>query len=519
MAGSAEGSAARWWTLSAACLAVFALLVNVTIVSVALPDLARGLDAGFTAQRWVVSGYTAALATLLLGSGSLADLLGHRRVFLAGLWLFLLASAACGVAGSAEVLVAARIAQGGAAALLFSTSLVLIADAFPGQERAKALGLWAATVGVATSVGPLFGGALVELGSWRWIFFVNVPVLLPVVALVAFRVTPDAVLRRAPVDWRGQGVVAVALFLLVFALSEGGERGWGSGLVVGALAGGALLLGAFVSIERRVRHPMLDLGLLRRRGTLGAGIAGFSMHAFFFTTFVFFAIYLQTVLGYSAIETGLALLPSSAANAVAGALAGRVASRLDLGARVAAGLAMVGVGILLIHGLATESSWTALLAGSVAGGAGVGLANPAIAGAALAAAERARAGIASALNVTFRQLGTAAGIAALGTLLQAHAQERAADLMGAAERPAVAAAQLTAVGSEERASVLAPAGTEPMVMSAGHEAFASALNEVLLVCALGIGVGLVVSYVLLRGLREPMSGSAAEAPLGAPRPQ
>jgi EmrB/QacA subfamily drug resistance transporter len=498
----------RWWTLAAACLAVFALLVNVTIVAVALPEIGGSLDAGFTAQRWVVSGYALALATLILGAGSLADLFGHRRLFLIGLTLFLAASVACGAASSAALLVGARLAQGAAAAVLFSTSLALIGSAFPGRDRAKALGVWAITVGVAAGAGPLLGGALIELGSWRWIFLVNVPVVLVAVGVVLLRVRHGEAGVGDPVDWPGQACAAAALFLLLFAITEGADRGWGSTSIVAALCASAVLFALFVAVEMRVSHPMLDLSLLRRRGALGAALTGFVIHASFFSMWVFLAIYLQSVLGYSALVAGVALVPVAIANGLVGAFAGRVAAWASVAARVAVGLALICGGLLLLLDLDAHSSWTALLAGSIVGGVGIGIANPAIVGAALGAVEPARGGIASGLNVTFRQLGTAMGVAGFGTLLQAEAQARVGELLTAGGSAAHDAGDLAAVGSPDRAADMVSAGIRADVLEAGRVAFVDGLHLVLLVAAGLAALGVLIALTVMRGARE--AGAAPE---------
>jgi EmrB/QacA subfamily drug resistance transporter len=499
-----------WWTLTAACLAVFALLVNVTVVAVALPAIEQSLGGGFTSSRWVVSGYALALATLILGAGSLADLFGHRRVFIIGLVLFLVASAACGAAPSATLLVTARVAQGASAALLYSTSLALIAGAFPGRERARALGIWAVTVGVATSIGPLLGGAFVELASWRWIFFVNIPVVLLAMGLVLTRVRVGTGGVRAPIDWPGQACGAGALFLLVFAVMEAPDRGWASVPIVATLCAGAALLGLFVAIERRVRHPMLDLRLLRHRGALGGALAALTIHASFFSMFVFLAIYLQSVLGYSPLETGLVLVPPAAATAASGAFAGRFAERVGVVVRVTSGTALIGVGLLLLHGLAADTRWTALLPGLLVGGVGAGIANPAIMGAALGAVEPTRSGIASALNVTFRQLGTAVGVAGLGTMLHAQAQGRARELLVAGGQRAADAVDHAAVGDMERAGTLAPGELRAQVLEIGRTAFADGLDDVLLVSAGLAALGALAALTLLRGVREARAVAAPE---------
>ena len=414
--------AAPRWSLAAACTGTFILLVNVTIVIVAIPDLAADLDASFTSSRWVIAGYALALASLLLGAGSLADRVGHRRVFLMGVALFLASSAVCGAAPSVAVLLAARGVQGAGAAMLMATSLALIAAAYPGERRAAALGVWAATVGVSTTLGPLLGGVLVELLSWRWVFFINLPAGALAAAIALLRVPESGERSRHPVDWTGQALAALGLLGIVYALGAGGSGDWIRAGVLLPLAAGAALLAAFVAVERRTEHPMLDVAVLRRPGLAGAALAGFTLHGCFFGLYIFLTVWLQDVRGYSALVTGLVFVPTALMSVLLGPLAGRIAQRAEPWERVGVGLGLVALGSGLLALAGPDSSWAVLMPGFIVGGAGVGIANPAIAGAGLAALDDSRRGLATAINTTARQLGTAVGVAGLGTLLEARAR-------------------------------------------------------------------------------------------------
>lgn len=467
--------------LVAACLGTFILLVNVTIVIVALPALARDLDAGFTTARWIVAGYALVLAALLLGAGTLADRLGHRRVFLAGLGLFLVASAICGAAPSSAVLLAGRIGQGAAAAMLFPTSLSLIAGAFPGARRASALGAWSATVGVSTTLGPLLGGVLVDVLSWRWVFFINLPTGAVAGAIVLLRV-PDLTGRlRTPIDWSGQALAAGGVVGVVYALTAVAEGPWSRAGVVVPLAVGLALLALFAVLERRRAHPMLDLALLARPGLAGAAVAGFTLHCCFFALQVFLTVWLQGARGYSALATGLVFVPMAVMSVLLGPLAGPIAARASASLRVGGGLALVALGVVLITLIGPRSTWLALMPGFIVGGIGVGIANPAIADSALGALESARAGLASGLNVTCRQLGTAVGVAGLGTLLEL----RALRVAGQAPNPSTA-------------------------LDAGSVAYTAALDDVLFAAAALAVLGAAAAALALRRAERALAAVPEE---------
>lgn len=509
-AGTSAGGTSAW-TLAAACAGTFILLVNVTIVVVALPDLATDLDAGLTTTRWVIASYALALSALLLGAGTLADLLGHRRVFLAGLALFLAASALCGSAWSPAMLLTARTIQGAAAALLFSTSLALIAGAYPGHRRAWALGVWAATVGVATTLGPLLGGFLVQWLSWRWVFFVNLPAGAAAAAIALLKVADSRPDRTRGFDWRGQLLAAGGLLGVVYALGAAGGGSWARAAVLLPLAGGFALLAAFIGQELRAREPMLDPRLLARPGIAGAALAGFTLHGTFFALYVFLTVWMQGVRGYSAILTGLVLVPAAAMSVLLGPLAGRLAARAAPAARVAAGLTLVAAGVWSLRAVGPDSSWSALLPGFVLGGAGVGIANPAIAGAALAVIEPARAGLAAAINTTSRQLGTAVGVAGLGTLLETRAEE----LAEGRTPPELARETLekAADGRIEEAGREAPAELRDAVTDIGRAAYSGGLDDALAVAAVlavagALGAGLLLRRAARPGEATPLPGRA-----------
>jgi EmrB/QacA subfamily drug resistance transporter len=411
--------AAKWWTLLVVCLSIFMLLLDVTIVNVALPDIQRDLGSSFEDLQWVVDAYALALAALLLASGSLADLLGRRRVFAVGLMIFVTASLLCGLAGSPTMLNLARALQGLGGAMMFATSLALIAQEFPANERGTAFGIWGATTGFAVAVGPLVGGALTDGLGWEWIFLVNVPIGLATAVVTLMRVPGSTRDPNARIDWGGLVTFSSGLFCLVFALIRGNDDGWGSAKIVGLLIAAAVLLALFVTIELRSGQPMLDLRLFRVPAFTGAQIVAFSIHASMFSMFLYIVLYMQNVLGYTPLETGVRFLPISLLSFVAAPVAGKLAERFPIRLFLGAGLGLVGLGLVLMSGIEPSDDWTTLLPGFILGGIGIGFINPPLATTAIGVVEPQRSGAASGINSTFRQVGTAVGIAGLGALLQA----------------------------------------------------------------------------------------------------
>ena len=294
----------KWWTLLASCIAIFMLLLDVTIVNVALPSIERSLGANFTDLQWVIDAYALTLAGVLLAAGSLADKVGRRLVFMLGLAIFTASSLACGLAPDPLFLQVSRAAQGIGGAMMFGTSLALIAQEFQGRERGTALGIWGATTALAVSTGPLVGGALVDALSWRWIFLVNVPIGVAGLVVARLRLRESRDPAASGVDLRGVALLCPALFLFVYALIRGNEEGWGSALIISCFAVSALLLVLFVVVERRAADPLLDLSLFRKPAFTGVTIAGFALSASIFSMFLYITLFFQNVLGYSPLAGG-----------------------------------------------------------------------------------------------------------------------------------------------------------------------------------------------------------------------
>jgi EmrB/QacA subfamily drug resistance transporter len=467
--------ARKWWTLLAACLATFMLLLDVTVVNVALPDIRRELGGSFTDMQWVVDAYALGLATLLLASGSLADLLGRRLVFVTGIVVFVVSSFVCGLADSPTILNISRAAQGLGGAMMFATSLALIAQEFAPNERGTAIGLWGATTGFAVAVGPVVGGVITEHLGWEWIFFVNVPVGLATLAMTLTQVPEGERDTSARIDWAGLVTFSGALFCLVLALIRGNDEGWGSALIVGLLAASVLLMAAFAAVELRSERPMLDLHLFRIPAFTGAQITAFALHASMFAMFLYIVIYVQSILGYSPLEAGVRFLPISVLSFVVAPVAGKLAERLPIRGFLGVGLGLVGIGLLLMGGIKPGDDWTTLLPGFIVAGIGIGCVNPPLATAAIGVVEPRRSGAASGINSTFRQVGIATGIAGLGALFQA----RVTDKLGSSELGEAVVSGQAHTGVAQRA-------------------FIDGLNEILIVAAVVAFVGGALAFALVR---------------------
>jgi EmrB/QacA subfamily drug resistance transporter len=408
----------KWWTLIAVSVAIFMLLLDITVVNVALPDIQRSLHASFSDLQWVVNAYALTLAAFLLTSGSVADLIGRRRVFVMGLVVFTASSAVCGLSTTPLMLNLARAVQGTGGAMMFATALALLAQAFHGKERGTAFGVFGAVTGGAVAIGPVLGGVITSGIGWEWIFFVNVPIGVIAVFLTLARVSDSRDPNAAGVDWPGLVTFSGSLFLLVYALVQGNEKGWGSPEIVSFLLGAGVLMSLFVIVELRQRQPMLDLSLFRRPAFSGASIVAFTLSASFFAMFLYLTLYIQDVLGYSPLQAGLRFLPSTLLSFLVAPIAGRLSVRVPVRLLLGSGLLLIGIGLLSMTVIDAASSWTALIPGFVLAGAGVGLVNPPLASTAVGVVPVEHSGMASGINSTFRQVGIATGIAGLGAVFQ-----------------------------------------------------------------------------------------------------
>jgi EmrB/QacA subfamily drug resistance transporter len=417
-------------TLVAASLGTAMLLLDVTVVYVALPAIAADLHASFAEVQWVVDAYAVVLAATLLGAGVLADRTGRRRTFAWGVVLFSGCSALCAFAGNGLMLDLARAAQGVGAAAIFSASLALLAHQFRGAARGRALGLWGAVTGAALAVGPLVGGLVVDGLNWRWIFLINIPLGAVLLALT-LRAVPESRARDPePIDLPGAAAFALACLLLALGLTRGNDAGWSSPWIIAALGGAALCAATFVVVESRSRAPMLPLALFRIPAFSGTAIVAFAQSVAIYPLLIFLAIYLQDGLGYSPTGAGLRLLPLTLLILVVAPFAGRLSGRLALRIPLVTGLVLLGVALLLLHGLGPGDGWTALLPGMLVGGLAIGAISPSLAAAMVSVLPVERSGMSSGVNNTFRQLGIAMGVAGLGAIFDAEAARAAGRLAG-----------------------------------------------------------------------------------------
>jgi EmrB/QacA subfamily drug resistance transporter len=493
----------KWWTLLVVALATFMLLLDITVVNVALPSIRQDLGASFTDLQWVVDAYALTLAALVLPAGSLADRLGRRRVFAAGLVIFSAASLLCALAPDPTLLNLARALQGVGGAVLFAVSLALVAQEFPaGPQRGTAMGLYGATIGVAVAIGPLVGGALTDGLGWRSIFYLNVPVGVAALAVTYRKLRESRDPNATRVDWAGAVSFSGALLLLVLALLRGNAEGWGSRLIVSLVAGSTLLLVAFLVIERRVSQPMLPLGLFTRPSFTGVQLAAFTVSGSLLAMFLYLTLYLQSYLGHSPLQAGLRYLPITLLAFLVGPIAGALLSRVPARLLLSVGLGMTGVGLLLMSGIQPGSGWTTLLGGFLVAGAGVGLLNPVIAAVAVSVVPKQQSGMAAGINDTFRQVGIAVGIAVWGAVLVGRGADKVAELL--AGTPAASGhrsrelLEAASSGNLDRALAAVAPPARQIVANAAGQGFLAGLNVVLTLAALLSLVGAVLILWLVR---------------------
>jgi EmrB/QacA subfamily drug resistance transporter len=406
----------KWWPLVAICLGTFMLLVDVTIVSVALPTMAVELHASFSSLQWVLDGYAVALAALLMVAGAISDRFGRRRVYAIGLVVFAVSSLCCGLAPNAWSLITARVVQGIGAAAMFSTNTALLSVTYTGRDRGVAFGVWGAVNGAAAAIAPIFGGLLTQSLGWRSIFLVNLPIAA-VALLLTWRVLTESHGNKSRIDWSGAVAITVFAACVTFGLINGGDNGWTSTQTLVSLAVAAVALVAFVLVERRTAAPLLDLALLRGRSFATLMLAAMVLSAAAFAPAVYLSLWLQSVLGDGAMRAGLVLAPLAIVSFVVSISVGRFMHRVAPRYPLGIGLLLIGAGTMLRMFLNADSGSGALLAGLIVAGVGVGMASPVLVSAALGAAPPARAGMAGGAVNTFRQLGYALGIAVLGSVL------------------------------------------------------------------------------------------------------
>ncbi len=498
--------ARKWWTLIAVCTGTFMLLLDITVVNVALPDIQKSLHSSFADLQWVVDAYALTLAAFLLTAGVIGDMVGRRRVYATGVVIFSVSSLACGLATTPLMLNLARGVQGVGAAVMFATSLALIAQAFVGRERGTAFGIYGAVLGGAVAIGPLLGGAITSGIGWRWIFFLNLPlgVFAVVVCLAKVQDSRDPTTRR--IDWFGFITFSISLFMLVYALVQGNAKGWHSRTIVGLLLGSALLMVLFVVAEWLQKDPMLDLALFKRPAMIGVSLASFSLAASIFALFLYLSLYLQEVLGYGPFAAGLRFLPVTVLAFLVAPVAGKLSVRVQSRYLLGLGLFLVALGCELMTRVRADSRWTVLLPGFVAAGIGVGIVNPVLASATVSVVPPERGGMATGSSTTFRQVGFATGIAGLGAVfLHQIRPNTVAALATSADGRSILThgggrltTAITGGGIREAAASVPSAGVRTALIDAYKVGFTTTFDHLMAIATAVAFVGAVGSLLFVR---------------------
>jgi EmrB/QacA subfamily drug resistance transporter len=415
----------RWWTLGAVAFGLFMIMLDNTVVNVALPSIQRDLGVGLSELQWIVTGYALTFAAFMLTGGKLADHYGRRLIFVVGLTIFTLASLGCGLAESGDALIAARVVQGAGAALMNPATLSIISATFPPEQRGMAIGIWAGVSALALAIGPLVGGLLTDHLDWSWIFFVNVPVGVLAVA-ASFLVIEESrdTSEERRLDVPGQLAGGLGLFALTYALIEANTYGWTSGRILGAFAVAATALAGFLWLERVQRVPMLDLRLFRNGTFAGANTVILLVALAMFGVFFFISLYMQNILGFSAVETGAAFLPMTVLIILIAPIAGKTSDRIGSRSLMTAGMLLIGLQLLYLSRLGVDESFWDLLPGLLVGGLGMALVMTPSAAAAVRSVPVDKAGVGSAVLNACRQVGGSLGIAIMGAIMAAEIGDR-----------------------------------------------------------------------------------------------
>jgi EmrB/QacA subfamily drug resistance transporter len=407
----------KWWTLAAVSFGLFMIMLDNTVVNVALPSIQRELGAGLSELQWIVTGYALSFAAFMLIGGKLADAYGRRLIFVVGMVVFTLSSLACGLADSGDMLIAARVVQGVGAAMMNPSTLSIIAATFPPRERGTAIGIWAGVSALALAIGPLVGGLLTEHLNWSWIFFVNIPVGIVGIAASFLLIPESRDETHERLDLPGLFTSGLGLFALTYGLIEANAYGWTSARILGSFAVAVISLAAFISLERRQRAPMLDLSLFRSGTYAGANVAMLLVALAMFGVFFFVSLYMQNVLGYSAVQAGAAFLPMTILVIVVAPIAGKASDRVGSRWLMVAGMLLLGVQLLYFSQLGADAGYWNLLPAMLVGGLGMSLAMTPTAAAATRAVPVDKAGVGSAVLNAMRQVGGSLGIAMMGAIM------------------------------------------------------------------------------------------------------
>ena len=439
----------KWLTLAAVSFGLFMIMLDNTVVNVALPSIQRDLDTDLSELQWIVTGYALTFAALMLVGGKVADAYGRRLIFVIGIAVFTIASLLCGLADSGEMLISARVLQGAGAALMNPATLSIIAATFPPHQRGTAIGIWAGVSALALAIGPLIGGLITEHLDWSWIFFVNVPIgILGVVASYLF-IDESRDETHVRLDLPGLATSAVGLFALTYGLIEANTYGWSSARIVGSFVLAGVTLAAFVVLERRQRDPMLPLELFRSGTYTGANLVVLLVALAMFGVFFFVSLYMQNILGYSAVQAGAAFLPMTILIILVAPVAGKASDRIGSRGLMTAGMIFIAVQLVMFSRLSADASFWDLFPALLIGGVGMSLTMTPSAAAATRSVSVDKAGVGSAVLNSARQVGGTMGIAVMGAIVAAEAGgERTVDaFMRGFESALLVAAAIAVVGA------------------------------------------------------------------------
>ena len=410
----------KWWTLGAVSFGLFMIMLDNTIVNVALPSIQRDLHIGISELEWVVNGYALTFAVLMLTGGKLADMFGRRRIFIFGLLIFTASSLACGLSTSAHMLIAARVVQGCGSALMNPATLSIITATFPPRQRGMAIGIWAGTSAMALAIGPLVGGLITQYIDWSWIFFINVPVgiLGIVVARLVINESRDTS-HEQRLDLPGLLTSAIGLFGLTYGLIEANHYGWTSTRIIISFAVAVLGLGTFVVLELRQRLPMLDLSLFKNTTFSGANATMMLVALAMFGVFFYVSLYMQDILHYSPTKAGASFLPMTILIILIAPLAGKYSDKVGSRWLVGLGMLLVSGSLLVFSRLGENGTWWDLFPGLILGGVGMALTMTPTTAAAMGSVAVDKAGVGSAVLNSMRQVGGSLGIAIMGAIVAA----------------------------------------------------------------------------------------------------
>jgi EmrB/QacA subfamily drug resistance transporter len=528
--GGTAPTPTQQWTLLIVCVGTFMLMLDVTAVAIALKSVGVSLDASFSDVQWVIDAYTLTLAALLLTSGSLADRLGRKRMFLVGLVIFTLASLVIGASPDIGTMIVARGVQGVGAAVMYAVGPALIGQEFQGPARGAAFGALGGVAGLAIAIGPLIGGFLTSGESWRWLFLINVPIGVFALLASVKKLRESSHPQAHPIDWLGTATFAVGLGLLVFGLLRSGAEGWSEPLILGSVAGGLGLLVVFLLIElRRGRAAMFDLSLFRIRSFAGVTVATLLSNAAVVSAIILQLFYMQSALGHSAWQTGLRFIPQTFTIFFVAMWTGtKLMARVSPGALIGLSIALIAVGTGLAALVTPGGSWIALLPCLVVTGVGMGMFNPPRAAVTIGVVEPARAGMANGMGESFQQVGVAVGIAVFGAMFQREVVSTFASSEVGRQLgdQAQAIGHLVVVNGAEGAASQVPPALAGATRTAAEAAFVHGFVEIMLVCGAVAAVGSIIAYALIRrrdlhasALGPDPAAAGAEAPAaGAPAP-